>query len=195
MLFAPGNLCQDMNTGKRGFSSSQFAVYGTKGSTDTTDLFSWDNVRSYATKPFEGVWRILSADEWNYLLFKRSNAEQLMGQATVGGICGLVILPDGWESPDDIAWQGFPDDFSVNTYNEAEWVALEHSGAVFLPAAGRRTSAEPEHVNQQGWYWAEANSGTHTNKCVCFGEGHVVEVPLSPSVEISLRLVQNAKQM
>ncbi|MBR1877953.1 MAG: hypothetical protein IJ814_02985 [Paludibacteraceae bacterium] len=191
VLFSPGNLYTVRNTGSVAFAGSQYAIYGMTVLTDTTDWFLWDKVRPYATKPLDGVWRIMSDSEWNYLLFKRPGAEDLMGQATVCDVCGLIVLPDEWECPDNITWQGLPYDYTSNLYSETEWVALENSGAVFLPAAGRQTDAGIEDVNRQGWYWAATNTGTQLNKCICFGEEHVIAIPASPSVEIAVRMVQN----
>ncbi len=192
VLFSPGNYCRVRNTSGWLFADSQDAVYGMKASNDTADLFTWDAIRTYAAKPLDGVWRILSDGEWEFLLFKRPHAEELTGQATVSGVCGLVVLPDEWECPENIVWQGFPYDYTSNTYSDTEWAELENSGAVFLPAAGRQTGAGLEEVNRQGWYWAATNTGTQLNKCVCFGEDHVIEIPASPSVEIAVRMVQDA---
>ena len=47
-------------------------------------------------------WRTLKSTEWNYLLFKRKDADKLLGFAIVNNQHGVVILPDNWETPDEL---------------------------------------------------------------------------------------------
>lgn len=82
-----------------------------------------------------GVWRVLSSDEWNYILTGRNNADSLKACATVNGVLGLLLLPDNWQLPDGLNMV-MAAGSSVNVYTAAQWAILEAAGAVFLPAAG-----------------------------------------------------------
>lgn len=82
-----------------------------------------------------GLWRVLSSDEWNYILTGRNNADSLKACATVNGVLGLLLLPDNWQLPDGLDMV-MAAGSSVNVYTAAQWAILEAAGAVFLPAAG-----------------------------------------------------------
>lgn len=82
-----------------------------------------------------GLWRVLSSDEWNYILTGRNNADSLKTCATVNGVLGLLLLPDNWQLPDGLDMV-MAAGSSVNVYTAAQWAILEAAGAVFLPAAG-----------------------------------------------------------
>lgn len=122
--------------------------------------------------------RLLTAGEWDYVLQTREingrTASQLRGWATIiknGGNAqnigdilslGLVLLPDDWgytHTYFNNAW--YEDDahtksifnlgqtFSNNVFTEADWVAMQQAGAVFLPCEPRE-----EKVYGSGDYWS-----------------------------------------
>ena len=80
----------------------------------------------------EGMWRTLSVYEWDYLLTKRPNAWLLRTQGTVGGVDGIILLPDNWLE------RGFDtlDYTKVYYFAPDQWDVMERAGAVFLPSAG-----------------------------------------------------------
>lgn len=82
-----------------------------------------------------GLWRVLSSEEWDYILTGRNNADSLKTCATVNGVLGLLLLPDNWQLPDGLDMV-MAAGSSVNVYTAAQWAILEAAGAVFLPAAG-----------------------------------------------------------
>ena len=45
------------------------------------------------------LWRTLTIDEWEYLLNKRANASTKKASGNVGGVHGLILLPDSWTLP------------------------------------------------------------------------------------------------
>ena len=95
-------------------------------------------------------WQTLSKDEWSYLLSERNDAEQLRSFATVAGVKGLVLLPDEWDAPDGVMVK------EVMTADE--WVAIENTGAVFLPAAGQMISTEDPNTTENITAWIEGGS-------------------------------------
>lgn len=114
-----------------GFNSSERYQFG-----------ECDSVRLlYGGKVVEG-YRLLSADEWDYLLFKRAastiggveNARFVIGQ--VSNKRGLIIFPDNYKHP-----RGVPEIFGANdrsglvldnSFDDREWEKIENAGAVFL---------------------------------------------------------------
>ena len=95
------------------------------------------------------TWRTLTEDEWYFLLYNRTNASKLKGIAQVNGVNGLILLPNEWENPSDIIFKsGFNESAGIEFYsdyqmfNKKEWAILEESGAIFLPAAGRKSPLE-----------------------------------------------------
>lgn len=108
------------------------------------------------------VWETLSKNEWFYLLFTRSNADNLRGVATVNGVNGWILLPDEWTDPKPDGKQfknGHGDNGcqyykTVNEYTPTQWTEMEASGAVFLPVAGRRDGSSVSEVDCYGYYWS-----------------------------------------
>ena len=113
-------------------------------------------------------WRTLKQDEWNYLFNSRPNAEQLKGVARINltddgsqFVNGLILLPDDWTCPKDITFKsGFHVNVGIDEYADYQtftiknWITIESSGAVFLPAAGVRYGASTEDTQRYGYYWS-----------------------------------------
>ena len=146
------------------------------------DLFGWGTGNNPTNKSMDGegystfvdwgvnkigndapnTWRTLTNQEWKYLRNERSNADKLKGVAQVNGVNGLILLPDSWTCPSGVIFKlGFDDDegpeyyASYQTFSASEWTKLEASGAVFLPAAGRRYCLRfVDYVGSGGYYWS-----------------------------------------
>lgn len=125
------------------------------------------------------LWRTLTQEEWIYLFCSRTNATSLFGLGAVNGVNGTIILPDNWSTPQGLIFtpsstQGlelshlgnsYNDNnaghFGDNVYNANQWSVMESVGAVFLPAAGIRSS-DVNYVGSSGYYWSstpyDANS-------------------------------------
>lgn len=89
----------------------------------------------------EGLWRVLTRYEWEYLFFSRPNSTKLCVKASVNGTTGIIILPDNFYEhrvnvPIDYARAGIG--WTVNKYDLQQWKLLEEAGAVFLPCGGNR---------------------------------------------------------
>ena len=94
----------------------------------------------------------------------------------VNGINGVILLPDEWTQPADVAFMNgndadlvvefsklsdtyyyndgtLNDHYYDNRYTISQWYKMEDNGAVFLPAAGYRWENFVFNTNLQGMYW------------------------------------------
>lgn len=129
-----------------GFSNGTANNYGMNTSWDYDD-YSGDFVDwGTAINPGGAAtpWRTLSKDEWTYLISTRDRASNLQGWATVAGMGGYVLMPDDWTGS------------IASSYSADAWAQMEASGAVFLPAAGRRsgTNVNAYDLGDLGAYWS-----------------------------------------
>ena len=151
--------------------STGSAKWGISTSTDNSD-YSGDFV-DWGTNIGDGsMWYTLTADEWDYLLDERSDADQLVGVARIQlgekiYANGLVLLPDNWTCPAGVTFKsGFSNTHSVQAYADyqtftlADWQQLEAAGAVFLPASGFREGSFVGYVQSSGYYWSATPDGS-----------------------------------
>lgn len=151
--------------------STGSAKWGISTSTDNSD-YSGDFV-DWGTNIGDGsTWYTLTADEWDYLLDERSDADQLVGVARIQlgekiYANGLVLLPDDWTCPAGVTFKsGFSNTHSVQAYADyqtftlADWQQLEAAGAVFLPASGFREGSFVGYVQSSGYYWSATPDGS-----------------------------------
>ena len=185
VYFSKGNLQYQASTDSWRFADNQWDCCGNSNASISSyysgwiDLFCWgtgdrptmtsqdemdyltfhdwaDNFNSFTQ------WRTPTADEWDYLFNKRSNASSKHGSAIVNGVAGIVILPDDWNLPSGCSFSTSyrAKDFSTNNYSRSEWIRMEKAGAVFLPAAGRRDGTKMLHMGTDGDYWSSTSYGT-----------------------------------
>ena len=151
--------------------STGSAKFGVSTSTDYYDyrgsFVDWGTNKIGSDAP--NTWRTLSYDEWKYLRFDRTNANDLVGVAQVNGVNGLILLPDNWVCPEGVTFKsGFHSGYDVDyyaayqTFTADQWSKLESAGAVFLPAADSRYGSSVSNVQEYGFYWStkEISSGT-----------------------------------
>ena len=153
---------------------------GTVSANGTVDLFCWSTTASYyGIHNNTGItfyagdfidwgdligdgWRTLTKDEWERVVVGHPH-----GQATVNGIHGLVVMPDGWthsSTPGGLSFEQIPKNWTTNQYTAAEWEILEAYGALFLPAAGVRYGSSVGGIGFSGGYWsATSYRGPETN--------------------------------
>ena len=157
--------------------STSATNFGVSTSTDYNDysgsFVDWGTNTIGLDAP--NTWRTLSYDEWNYLLYTRTNASSLNGVAQVNGVNGLIFLPDNWVCPEGITFKsGFHSEWSVEAYGQyqtftvEQWSKLESAGAVFLPAAGWRDGSVVNSVQYQGLYWSATESNGSGAYCPYF---------------------------
>ena len=113
------------------------------------------------------TWRTLTRDEWKYVLSNRADADTKRGVARInlssdGTVYanGLILLPDTWTAPAGITFKsGVASERSVQAYADyqtftlSEWQQLESAGAVFLPAAGMRSTKQVLYAHQEVTLW------------------------------------------
>ena len=147
---------------------SDGALYGPPGTNDLTGNYKESDwgYKNYISNGGGAthLWRTLTADEWNYLLFSRLNntGTQRSGNATVAGQNGIIILPDEFIDPmkRDGNQALYPHYYTsgswYNTYTAEDWVLMESAGAIFLPVTGQR---EGTTVNSSttGLYWTSTH--------------------------------------
>ena len=106
-----------------------------------------------------GTWYIMTKDEWVYMLDSCTTPSKRFAMAKVGGINGMLIFPDGWDS----TWYNPK---SANNYTaiygsnimtiETFQQQLENRGVVFLPAAGNQSKYVSDALS--GSYWSSSYS-------------------------------------
>ena len=108
------------------------------------------------------LWRTLTRDEWNYLFYQRKEALSKFAPATVGGVHGIVILPDVLLDTTSLPFNS--DEYEKggwekNVYTKAQWLRMEKTGAIFLPAAGKRYGKTVLDCGTHGNYWSVNRNG------------------------------------
>ena len=101
-------------------------------------------------------WRTLTHAEWVYLISSRTNASNLRTFATVDGILGLILMPDGWTAI-GVSLAITTADYNSNLISLSDWNTLESQGCVFLPSAGYRGgnyNTTIDLVQNHGSYWS-----------------------------------------
>ena len=143
-----------------------------------------------------GQWRTLTYSEWKYLISERTQASRLMGQGRVNGVNGLILLPDGWETPSSVIFTDAPNNYSTNVYSQDEWLVMQSYGAVFLPAAGNRYGTKQlNNVGSLANYWSSsANGGNNRAGYLNFGRDYAYMYKDGFRYQgMSVRLVQDVE--
>ena len=124
-----------------------------------------------------GTWRILTNEEWIYLLNTRSTTSGIrFALATVNGVTGLIIFPDNWSTSTYVlnSTNSIGATFAANIITSTVWTdILEAAGCAFLPAAGDRDDIAVNSVGFYGRYWSATYSGSNCAYRLGFGSGYV----------------------
>ena len=150
--FSQGNLQYNDSKKLYRFAENQWII-AEKG---WVDLFAWSD-DAFASID-DGAWRLLSDDEWTYLLTKRNtHSGDRYAKAIVNGVKGVILLPDNWNTSNYelTNTNKFNSLFNNNRISSQDWKnKFEANGAVFLPAAGNRTNDVTRYVGSEGDYWS-----------------------------------------
>ena len=94
------------------------------------------------------MWRTMTKDEWNYLLFERTNADKLNKWIVINdSIFGLLLLPDNFNVKTTLPSSYYTED---QLFANPKWEILENLGAVFIPATIRGGDYPNISVTQDG---------------------------------------------
>ena len=140
-------------------------------------------------------WFTLTQDEWIYMLKTRTNAGNLRTHATVNGVKGLIIMPDGWTASGVSLY--ITQSFTANNINATQWTTLEGQGCVFLPAAGYQSPSAKNQpfiysVGEYGYYWyatSDPNDAKEGSALVFSQQGLALAYNSSRYLGQSVRLV------
>ena len=223
VVFARGNLRYSPALGYWSFADKQYDVID--GSNESIGSFGWSADQAqqqwgahHSTKNSDCVgdfadwgintidndvsntWRTLSADEWNYLLNERDNANLLKGVAQVGTTNGLVLLPDNWVAPMGIEFKsGFHSDYGSEfyglhqTFSIEQWQWMEAAGAIFLPADGVRSGNDTYFSNVYCNYWTSSPIYDSHAQYLCINSAEAFIDHNDRSNGRSVRLVKDTK--
>ena len=164
-------------------ASTNTQYLGSNGADDALYSGCWDGLT--ISNNDETGWRVMSKDEWNYMLFERETTTGLesprdnirFARVKVAGINGLLIFPDDSRN----AWKAeaegglgltVPADYNGNlgttltwddpskttVYSSSDLINMINEGFAFLPASGTFTSNTVFSVNTLGYYWTSTGS-------------------------------------
>lgn len=195
--FAQGNLQYKNGTCRFAPSQLHCCHFPRLSNDGYEDLFAYELCEYHYTIDGES-WRTLTTSEWDYLLYHRTNAKLLLGQARVEGLNGLILLPDSWQGVEGVAFVSSPQDASENCYTIDEWHRMEAAGAVFLPTAGFWNGSEVSFVGLYGYYWSSLNSASNSIYYVFFAQRGISVYPIDGNYSdgpnptyISIRLAKD----
>jgi len=167
------------------------------GNSDTEALRTdWGAIPGVVSALGSG-WRTPTMDDWVYLLSSRTTESGVRyAKATVNGIAGVILVPDGWStsyytlaSPNTATVA-----FTVNNISSSVWdSSFKPHGAVFLPAAGSRNAATSGNVGVHGFYWSGSTVSSTTNAYTLYFNSSTL-VPANSNgryVGFSVRLVHD----
>lgn len=141
-----------------------------RGLVASSDNYDWGVYNTISNGEAGVAWRTLSGSEWYYVLFGRPNAANLRSQATISNIHGYILLPDEWQMPAGLTFVPTANNWTDNTYTASQWITMEQAGAVFLPAAGERTSNGCRYINEHGLYWTASAANSIQAQVIHFND-------------------------
>ena len=127
---------------------NSYFIYDSKDISGT--WYDWGVYNEISNGGTCGMWRTLTANEAEYLLFQRNNANNLcVWDAFVNGVQGFILYPDNWSFE------------TSSSYTLEDWIIAANNGAAFMPLAGVR---DYSLIGGTGWfyvgyYWTGTYSG------------------------------------
>lgn len=172
VIFSLGNLQYHSKKNVYRFAKNQYDILEktqSQNSTGWCDLFDWKASNEFVLNNEDPMnWRVLTKNEWEYLLFERESANKLLGFAKVGSVFGVVVLPDtyseqsnGFTSFFDVAltpsqmgyvWEEMIDEYNI--YTRQQWVDMERLGAIFLPVSANVLTQKGQENSNKCYYWS-----------------------------------------
>ncbi len=222
--FSRGNLQYKVDTKTYKFANNQWEVLDmSKNSQKESisgfcDRFCWgsgdnpffqpDTFVDWGNKIIEkgdiiGLWRTLSADEWNYLINKRLNCRQLVAFGVVNNVGGMILLPDNWVLQNDLELFTISSDsmcimpnmivlrnddttdyVKKNIFSIEKWKSFEDAGCVFMPFN------QLSFGDEVGEYWTTTDEYLSFDKrCIWPKRGCITN-----ALKMSVRLVKDVEK-
>lgn len=137
------------------YGSSSKNLYDAKDDNSMRGKADWGyNAISNGGNTENSGWRILTKDEWAYLINTRSETYRY-AKGTIHGTNGLMLFPDGFTLPTGVSISNAnTTGASYTSYSDDTWTALEAAGVVFLPATGLRNGTSVSETGSVGNYWS-----------------------------------------
>ena len=137
------------------YGSSSKNLYDAKDDNSMRGKADWGyNAISNGGNTENSGWRVLTKDEWAYLISSRSETYRY-AKGTIHGTNGLMLFPDGFTLPTGVSISNAnTTDASYTSYSDETWTALEAAGVVFLPATGMRNGTSVSETGSVGNYWS-----------------------------------------
>lgn len=137
------------------YGSSSKNLYDAKDDNSMRGKADWGyNAISNGGNTENSGWRVLTKDEWAYLISSRSETYRY-AKGTIHGTNGLMLFPDGFTLPTGVSISNAnTTGASYTSYSDETWTALEAAGVVFLPATGLRNGTSVLETGSVGNYWS-----------------------------------------
>jgi len=155
------------------------------------------------------TWRTMTAGEYGYLLRTRTGEKAATVNGTsnvlyviatintdVDAVKGMIIFPDGATIAADAAtsWGTLNSTncgYDGTQLTQAQWIALESVGCVFIPACGYRSGTDILNVNKSAIVWT--STGNNSPEAFVIHStgtwGNVWWCPANRSTGVGVRLV------
>lgn len=186
VYFAQGNLIRTDPTTFSFASSQSFTSQYQRSSFETGNNFTHDMFFPHDANHIPSVpesfninnkndWRVLSTEEWVYLLNRNDRAKRSLAKVGVGDnyIEGMIILPDVFPTTDELnyTWTtettttgtGTSTKYTTLTIDRTDWEKMEARGAVFLPVTGYVSYAANTNNRTLSKNYHDGNYGTSTS--------------------------------
>ena len=188
-----------------------YSYYDMIGDNINSDWGVYNAISNGGNQP--GLWRTLTNDEWNYLLYTRTTSTacgyenvRFVRATIVSDVQGVIIFPDEYIHPVAVTTLT-----NVNELNSAyssyiltmkEWDQMQDAGCIFLPAGGNvyKTTGSVTKVSNcgiDGIYWSSIHNtipGNTTGFALSFNSSAMGSQESAQHVHYgaSVRLVQDA---
>ena len=188
-------------------NSSSYSDYYAYGSADynlndQTGLADWGSNPIYWGDEVTEGWRTMTSSEWNYLFNTRTTASgiryaksqlNIVNGTTTTPINGIVVFPDEWIDNGLVSKPNDPESsFTSNVISVSDWKdKYESKGAVFLPAAGRRSGTYYYQDTNEGCYWSATKYDYRVSHPYFFEDGFGADYLSLGYFGYSVRLVRS----
>lgn len=177
--------------------TGNYLAYGNENSHlyDQTGMADWGYNAISNGGNTESQWRTLTDEEWDFILHYRSTPSGIrFAKAQVEGVNGLILLPDDWSSSmyhlNNV--NQINASFGGNVMQQGIWESyLQHYGAIFLPAAGRRSDLYVEQAGSIGSYQTSVCRSLKYVYNVMFSHDDIEIYTVFRNFACSVRLVQD----